>query len=392
MATDQIANRYRPKVFSDVVGQEGEAAVLQKVTAGNWRPNAIMFTGPFGTGKTTLARLTARALFCESKVWSKEQLAKPEGERGVPYEPCGICTSCQAMDQENHPNYIEVDAASQGAVSDVRSMKELISYRSGDKMRVLCYDESHMLSTQAQNALLQTLEEGQTGVLFVFCTTEANKMLPTIKSRCIELQMKLLTTAQIAARLRQIATAEGIKFEERALNIVATYVRGHARDALVMLEQLGRMAPEITEDLVRKYLKLDRYVEIYKLLCERDRKAGIEQLENLLCNFAASELAENIGEVLLNAYKLGIGVGDFTAADKAWLSKVRETRAPESLLNAAEAILTLQTDYASINYGVASMANILFEDKVEKAAPMRSLRPGGEAPPAVPTQFRKPGR
>lgn len=383
MATDTIANRYRPKTFAEVVGQESEVEVLKRIVTGNWRPNALMITGPFGTGKTTSARLIARALLCESRI------------DGV--EPCGVCESCRSMDLDNNPSYTEVDAASQGAVADVRAMKDFISYRSsGDKMKILCYDESHMLSTQAQNALLQTLEEGVTGVLFVFCTTEANKMLPTIKSRCVELQMKLLSMPQIAARLKQVADTEGIKYEEKALRIVATYVRGHARDALVMLEQLSKMTEVITEDLVRKYLKLDRYVEIYQLLCEQDKKTGVEKLEALLCNYAAGELAENIGEVLLNAYKLSIGIDDFTAIDKAWLQKVKEAR-NGSMLDTAEVILTLPTDYATITYGVAAFSNALFEDKVERTSgtARAGLRPGGEpsAPtPAVPAQMRKPGK
>lgn len=299
------------------------------------------------------------------------------------------------MDADNHPSYTEVDAASQGAVSDVRMMKDFISYRTGsDKTKILCYDESHMLSTQAQNALLQTLEEGVEGVLFVFCTTESGKMLPTIKSRCVELQMKLLTMPQIHGRLQKVAQLENIQVEDKALRIVSSYVRGHARDALVMLEQLSKMADVVTEDLVRRYLKLDRYVEVYQLLCETDKKEAVIKLEALLCNYAPSELAEAIGEVLLNAYKLGIGVADLTAIDKAWIQKIRDVRS-DSLLDTAERILTLQTDYSTITYAMAAFTNVLFEGKTSeepanRTAPMeKKMAP---SPAAVASVFRKPGR
>jgi DNA polymerase-3 subunit gamma/tau len=396
MATQTLANRMRPHKFGDVMGQEGPVSVLLKVVQEAWRPNAIAYTGPFGTGKTTLARLTARALLCDGPTYSNAQVGLPENLRGKPYEPCGVCESCVAMDNENHPNYVEVDAASQGAVNDVRAMKDMVQYRTGDKIKVIVYDESHMLSTQAQNALLQILEEGQENVMFGFCTTEAGKMLPTIMSRCIELQMRLLKTDAIAKRMAEVAKIEGIDYEPKALSIIATYVRGHARDSMVFLEQLSKMAPVITEDLVRQFLKLDRYVEVYKLLCERDKKAAFEQLESLLCNMAASDLSAAIGEVLINGYRLTIGIDNSTATDKAWLQRVVETRGKDSLLPTAEAVLTLPMDYATINLGIASIGNILLADvpiSTRPGGPVSSLRPQSSSPAiAMPGQgFRKPG-
>jgi len=173
-----LANKHRPRRFDEVVGQEAEVNVLRQILEKNWRPNCLMITGPFGTGKTTLSRLMGRAMLCDD----------PQG-----IEPCGKCEACRAVDADNHPSYTELDAASHGLKDDVRAMLDSIAYRTNaDRTRIICYDESHMLSVPGQNALLQTLEQGVKGVLFILATTESHKMLPTIASRCVPLKMKLL--------------------------------------------------------------------------------------------------------------------------------------------------------------------------------------------------------
>lgn len=181
-----LANRYRPTKFGEVVGQKSEVRVIKTILEKGWKPNVVMMMGPFGAGKTTLARLLARALLCEN--------------RGEDLEPCGTCASCKAMDKDNHPGYTELDAASNGSVTDVRGMIDQLSYQvTGASYRIICYDESHMLSNQAQNALLTTLEEGLPNTMYIFATTDAQKMLPTIVSRSIKLTVKLLTAAGVSA-------------------------------------------------------------------------------------------------------------------------------------------------------------------------------------------------
>lgn len=349
------ANAYRPKRFSDVVGQESEVKVLTSILEKGWKPSAILIEGPFGTGKTTLARLVSRALLCENRPAS---------------EPCGQCESCLAMDMDNHQCYTELDAASQGGVDEVRQMKDTISYQTTGKLRILCYDESHMLTQQAQNALLQTLEEGVQGVLFVFCTTESAKMLPTIRSRCVTLSMRVLTAAEITQRLRKVADEEEVVYEDKALRLIGTYSRGHVRDALVLLEQLVRVSPggAVTEEGTRLYLKLDKYVEVYQLLIEKDRKAAVLQLEQLLCNFAIGELVDVIGQILVDAYKVKIGLNGYAQVDEAYLRQVA-TMHGSKLLERAEKLLLSNTDVPSINYGIALVMNTVFpegEDRVQR--------------------------
>jgi len=389
-----LANRWRPKKFSEVVGQDGEVEVMVRMLEKGWRPPAVMLVGPHGTGKTTLARLLARAIFCDMK---------PEDKEGPEYEPCGVCDDCRAMDRDNHSNYIEVDAASQGLVDNVRAMKDLVSYRAGSKMRVVYWDESHMLTKAAQNALLQSLEEGVKDVVFVFATTEEQKMLPTVRSRCVVLEMKLLRANQVADRLREIAEKEGIDLADRAASIIGSYTRGHIRDAIILLETLSRVSPEgVSEELTRTYLRLDQFDEIYRLLVEPDKKEAIQQLEQLLCNYAPADLAEITGQVLLNAYKVTLGIRDFTEVDVGWLEKVVEARG-SAILDEAEGLLSLHTDYSTLHYAMAAFANVLLEGKTstEKIGAKRGLVPsrGRSEVRSLPTPnnagpagLRKPGR
>lgn len=367
-----LATKYRPRMFSEVVGQAGAVDVLKNILQKGWRPPAVSFCGPYGTGKTTLARLLARALLCTA------------AKMGI--EPCGICASCRAMDADNHPAYMELDSASQGLIADVRQMKDQINYRTSGDLRIITYDESHMLSKEAQNALLQTLEEGVKGVMFLFSTTDPQKMLPTIFSRCIALDMKLLTAAQLAERLRVVADLEGIKYEEKALRIIATYVRGHARDAMQLLDQISKVGDVVSEELVRTYLRLDKYVEVYEFLVLRDRKEGMAKLEELLCNYAMGELAEIIGQALVNAYKLKLGIDVFDQVDRAWLKRVAEVQG-EELLSRAERVLTLNTDYASITFGMAALGRIFMEEVA-----MSSAQKMAELTPNPGQWLRKPGK
>lgn len=346
-----LATLYRPKSFDQIVGQESEVAILQTILRENWKPSALLFTGAFGCGKTTLARLMARSILCENRT-------SPD--------PCNSCPACTAMDNDNHPAYHEKDAASEGLVGDVRVMKEEITYKSSGPMKILYYDESHMLSTPAQNAMLNVLEEGVEGVLFMFATTEVGKMLPTIRSRCVELDLKLLSSKQICGRLSQICTSEGITYEDRALSVIGTYVRGHMRDAIILLEQLSKLQKnKITEEAVRIYLRMDRYVDVYTYLTLGDRAEAFEKLEALLCNYSPVELADLLAEVLISAYKVQLNIGTFTQVDLGWLKRIGEIHG-DTLLKKAEAILSRNLDFATIQYAMAVVGSVFFTEEVKK--------------------------
>lgn len=373
-----ITNTYRPKLFADVVGQESEVAVIKTILQKGWRPSAIMLAGGFGTGKTTLARLIARAMLCDNR-------------QGV--EPCGVCQSCVSMDRDNNASYIEIDAASHGLVADIRSLKDEAAYKAvGGKAKIITLDESHMISVQGQNSMLKVLEEGQDGLLFMFATTDVEKMLPTIRSRCVVLNLKLLTAAEIAFRLKTVADALGAKYEDKALRIIATYVRGHMRDALMMLEQMTQIASEITEELVRTHLRLDKTVELYEFLVERDKAKIVTKVEQLLCSYSPGDLTESLGQVLIDVYKHHLGVGDYSQVDSAWLKKVGEAQGLETVLEKAERVIGLNTDYASISYGIASITRVFEGATTATVTPSRGPVPGGAQQAPVPSAFRKPGK
>lgn len=380
MVASTLANLARPKRFSDVMGQDAEVEVLKKIVERDWSPPLVLITGPFGTGKTTLAKLLARAKLCQNR-------------NGV--EPCGTCDSCQAIDRDNHPAYHELDAASHGQVADVRGMKDQIIYSTGYKNRIVCYDEAHMVTPQGQNSLLQVLEEGQSGVIFIFASTEHRKILPTIRSRSIELNMKLLTAGQIAQRLKKIAEEHSIDIEDRAIALISSYVRGHMRDAIMLLEQLHKMTNKIEETAVRTYLRLDKQDFIYKLLIETEAKTGFMMLEQLLCEYSAQELCETIGEVLIEAYKLRVGIPVEVQVDRAWLRKVTEVRG-NGLLDLAEAILTISTDFSTINLGLATIGKVLYAERNEGVSRTSVMMVNGAASlaptPLIPAGMRKPAK
>lgn len=370
-----LYNRHRPKRFSDVVGQESELDVIKSMLSKGWRPSAIMLSGGYGCGKTTLARLISRAILCDDR-------------QGV--EPCGKCPSCVSMDTDSNTSYLEIDSASNGLVDDIRSLKDEASYRAvGGKPRIIVLDESHMISVPGQNAMLQILEEGKDGVLFMFATTDPEKMLPTIRSRCVELSLKLLTSAEIYNRLKAVMELEGYAYEDKALRIISTYVRGHMRDALVLLEQLARMSDAVTEDLVRAHLRLDRLIEFYELLTEKDRAKFFQRLEILLCQYSPGDLADGLGKVLVDCYKLNLQVGDYSQVDTAWMKKVIEAQGLQELLGRAERLLSLHTDFASIQYGLAAFTKILDIEATAAAPVARGLVPGVSAPVSN-APFRKP--
>lgn len=240
--TESLYRKYRPQTFADVVGQDAIERTLRNALAQNKVSHAYLFCGPRGTGKTTTARLMAKAILCE---------------KGVTPDPDGTCEACRMVAEGTHPDVYELDAASRTGVDNVR--EEIIGRvnfaPTQGRAKIYIIDEVHMLSTAAFNALLKTLEEPPDHVVFILCTTDPNKVPATIHSRCQRFDFHRISVDQIVARLGAVCVEEDVEFEPEALELIAERSEGGMRNALTALEQLmvfseGKVTRSAAEDLL----------------------------------------------------------------------------------------------------------------------------------------------
>ena len=223
-----LARKYRPKTFDDLYGQDLMVRILRRAFELNRLAHAWMLTGVRGTGKTTTARIIARGLNCTG----------PDGTGGPTADPCGVCPNCLAILDDRHPDVTEMDAASNTGVDDVREVIDATRYRPLQaRYRVFIIDEVHMLSRNAFNALLKTLEEPPPHVKFVFATTEIRKVPVTVLSRCQRFDLRRVRVAELVALFRKIAELEGARITDGALDLLARAADGSARDGLSLLDQ-----------------------------------------------------------------------------------------------------------------------------------------------------------
>ena len=268
-----LARKYRPETFADLVGQDAMVRTLKNAFSADRIAQAFIMTGIRGTGKTTTARIIAKGMNCIG----------PDGQGGPTTDPCGVCEHCSAIIEGRHVDVMEMDAASRTGVDDIREIIDSVHYRAASaRYKIYIIDEVHMLSTNAFNALLKTLEEPPAHVKFIFATTEIRKVPVTVLSRCQRFDLRRIEPEVMIALMRKIAAAESAEITDDALALITRAAEGSARDATSLLDQaISHGAGETTADQVRAMLGLadrGRVLDLFEAIMRGDASAALAEL------------------------------------------------------------------------------------------------------------------
>jgi DNA polymerase III subunit gamma/tau len=268
-----LARKYRPETFADLIGQEAMVRTLRNAFAAGRIHHAFVLTGIRGTGKTTTARIVAKGLNCIGA----------DGTGGPTTEPCGICEHCRAIAEGRHVDVLEMDAASRTGVGDIREIVDSVAYRAASaRYKIYIIDEVHMLSTNAFNALLKTLEEPPAHVKFLFATTEIRKVPVTVLSRCQRFDLRRIEPEVMIAHLARVAAAEGAEVAPDALALIARAAEGSVRDAMSLLDQaISHGAGLTTAEQVRAMLGLadrGRVLDLFEAVLRGDAAGALAEL------------------------------------------------------------------------------------------------------------------
>lgn len=284
-----LYREYRPEVFEEMLGQEHIVKILKKQVESDSVNHAYLFCGTRGTGKTTTARLLAKAVNCLS-----------EGEK-----PCGKCDNCRAIKEGTFMDLIEIDAASNNGINDIRELRESVNFPPAvGRKKVYIIDEVHMLSKEAFNGFLKTLEEPPENVMFILATTEPQKLPQTILSRCIRMDFRRVSEADLETRMKEICQRKGIEIDEDALKLVATNADGSVRDGLTLLEQcISGREGKVTRDDVLDALGAvgeETYIDMTNAIADGDVSKCVLSLNEI---FSAGKDARQVMGGLINHYR-----------------------------------------------------------------------------------------
>ena len=252
-----LARKYRPRTFAELIGQDAMVRTLTNAITADRLPHAFILTGVRGVGKTSTARIIARALNCVGE----------DGNSGPTIAPCGVCEHCTAIAEDRHVDVIEMDAASRTGVNDIRELIDGVQYRPVNaRYKIYIIDEVHMLSTSAFNALLKTLEEPPEHVKFIFATTETRKVPVTVLSRCQRFDLRRVDTERLVSHFTAVAEQEGASVTDGAFGLIARAADGSVRDGLSLLDQaIAHADGDVTDTIVRDMLGLADGGRIYDL-------------------------------------------------------------------------------------------------------------------------------
>lgn len=328
MAYVALYRQWRPQDFDALVGQKAVKTTLKNALASGKIAHAYLFSGPRGTGKTSMARILAKALNCE---------------QGPTAEPCGQCGNCQRIVQGTSLDVIEIDAASNTSVDNIRDLREQVAFTPAEsRYKVYIIDEVHMLSTGAFNALLKTLEEPPAHAVFILATTDPQKVPATIQSRCQRFEFRRVTVDEIAEHLAMVAAGSGIEADADALRLIAIQAEGGMRDALSLLDQCGVMAKRVTVATVREVLGIvgrEALHELTEAIGRRQLPQALATLNLLL------EQGKDVKQVLtelieyLRALVLYLAVPDY---EEIYLTDTKEALAELASLFGRDRLLAAE--------------------------------------------------
>lgn len=287
-----LYRKYRPRTFAEIVGQEHVVQTLTNAISLGMISHAYLFSGPRGCGKTTIARLLAKALNCENRKGGSE--------------PCNECSSCNEINEARAIDLIEVDAASNRGIDEIRELRDGIRFApTKSKYKVFIIDEAHQLSKDAANALLKTLEEPPGHAVFILATTEIHKMIPTILSRCQRFDFRKLTLPEIIGRLEWIVGKEKVQIGKDALELIALNSGGSARDAEGLLDQVLAFGGKTAEEIKELLGMVDNNLisQFVGYLCQ---KQGIEAIEFLNRTLEKGKDPQEFAKSLVNYLRQGM--------------------------------------------------------------------------------------
>ena len=271
-----LARKYRPRSFSEMVGQDAVVRALTHALEQQRLHHAYLFTGTRGIGKTTVSRILAKSLNCTG----------PDGTGGITATPCGVCGACTEIDADRYLDYVELDAASNRGIDEIRDLLERAAYKpSIGRFKIFMIDEAHQLTKDSFNALLKTLEEPPEYLKFVLATTDPEKMLPTVLSRCLQFNLRPMAPEVVHEHLERVLKAEGVAFDELSLRLLARAARGSMRDGLSLTDQaIAFGGGSLTGEAVRAMLgSVDRShaSRFVRALAARDGRAVLAGVDAL---------------------------------------------------------------------------------------------------------------
>ena len=305
-----LDTKYRPKNFKDVIGQDVAVTILSSSIALNKLSSSYLFSGPSGVGKTTIARIFAKAVMC---------LASTDAGN-----PCGVCESCKQFDGEKNFDYIELDAASVGGKEEMVKLKDDAAFLPIGKKKIILLDECHDISKQGQDALLKQVEQCPPHLIYLFCTTEPEKIKPTLRKRCTQFQFTRVAPDLIYNRLKQVCEFEKITYEDDAIKGIAEKADGHVRDSLKLLEEatyFGAVTVEAISKIMVDYTSM--IADILGCLGTNLPRA-MELCKEITMYIPVWEFYEQMVNLVTDAVKVIYGYEDFLPKRKEILIRLRD--------------------------------------------------------------------